>query len=261
MILRMCRNKMLGAERDLPMVKRNYRNNLEFIESGFKACWSNAQDLVSGSKSLLENSVHGLALSASVLALEELGKLFCIDGLLFARADDHKTKTFVKSMKNHSVKLSAFELLPLLIARLASFDSRFENDSRFKMTLAISMSNLKDRGNDVLALIGNVSFSELDRWKQLGFYAQPKTGSNAFLSPSQAVKPEAAEAVYGLAWRATSLLEFILRDGTLESYIDSARVARAKLTEEDHHSIVLAAEELASELFLFDDSASDEDKH
>lgn len=55
------------------MVRRNYRNNLNFIETGFKACWHNTQDLVKGEKVLLDNSLRPLALSTSVLALEQLG--------------------------------------------------------------------------------------------------------------------------------------------------------------------------------------------
>src|SRR5438105_12087331 len=102
------------------MNKRPYRNNLEFVEEGFSACWKNSTDLVNAAKVLLDSGFHGHALSLSVLALEELGKLFCIDGLLFARGEDHKGEAYVKSLKSHSLKLSALSLLPLLLQRIAS---------------------------------------------------------------------------------------------------------------------------------------------
>lgn len=70
---------------EIHMDRCNYRNSLDFVEAGFKACWLNTRDLVKGTKVLLDNSLHALALSTSVLALEELGKLFCVHGLLFAR--------------------------------------------------------------------------------------------------------------------------------------------------------------------------------
>src|SRR6266851_5564071 len=75
---------------------RKYRNSLEFIERGFQACWHNAQDLVLASKKLIDGELHAPALSLAVLALEELAKLCAIDGLLFARHDDHKSEAFFK---------------------------------------------------------------------------------------------------------------------------------------------------------------------
>ena len=112
------------------MSKRNYRNNLEFVEASFTACWHNAQDLIKGAKVLLDNSLPAPALSLSVLALEELGKLFCIGGLLYARTDDDKAKAFAKSLKNHSIKLSAFEIFPALLGDIASADPGYPHPKR-----------------------------------------------------------------------------------------------------------------------------------
>lgn len=47
----------------------------------------------------------GPALSLAVLALEELAKLHAIDGLLFAKKDDHKVEIFKKSLRSHSENL------------------------------------------------------------------------------------------------------------------------------------------------------------
>ena len=59
-----------------PPDKRKYRNDLGFIEQGFRACWQNTQDLTNAAKHLLDNGLHAPALSLSVLALEEIGKRF-----------------------------------------------------------------------------------------------------------------------------------------------------------------------------------------
>ena len=64
--------------------KAAYTNNLEFVASGFQACWRNAEDLVSASRSLLDKDFHACSVSLAILALEEMGKLCSIDGLLFA---------------------------------------------------------------------------------------------------------------------------------------------------------------------------------
>ena len=148
------------------MTKRKYRNKLEFVEDAFKACWTNANDLIESAKLLLDKRFHGIALSISVLALEELGKLFCIDGLLFARSDDHKAQAYAKSLKSHSTKLSSLTLLPLLLGNIAKVDPRYESDARFSQAIVISMTDLKERGNSVFGLLPNASFQDLDALKQ-----------------------------------------------------------------------------------------------
>lgn len=239
------------------MTRRNYRNNLDFIEAGFRACWHNAQDLVKGAKVLMDSSLHALALSTSVLALEELGKLFCIDGLLFARTDDHKAEAFAKSLKSHSMKLSALELFPLLLGHVASVDPR-RKEPRFGQAILISISDLKERGNRVLSFLEGGSFHGLDQWKQSGFYSHPR--GNAFVTPTEAVEPKVAEAVYALAWRASSTLDFLLKDGNLERYIASARALRSKLSEDDHRSMEAIAERVFADLFSNEDNG-DETSH
>ena len=66
----------LGLVRSHPVAdhsKRKYRNTLEFVESGFRACWENALDLNAASQKLHDGGFHATGLSLSVLALEELG--------------------------------------------------------------------------------------------------------------------------------------------------------------------------------------------
>jgi AbiV family abortive infection protein len=86
--------------------KRKYRNTLEFVESGFRACWENALDLNAASQKLHDGGFHATGLSLSVLALEELGKLTAIDGLLFSRQDDYKSAAFLKANRSHASKLA-----------------------------------------------------------------------------------------------------------------------------------------------------------
>ena len=230
------------------MTKRKYRNKLEFIEDAFKACWTNANDLIESAKLLLDKGFHGIALSISVLALEELGKLFCIDGLLFARSDDHKAQAYAKSLKSHSTKLSSLTLLPLLVGNIAKVDPRYESDTRLSQAIVISMTDLKKRGNTVFGLLPNASFQDLDALKQQGFYAQPY--NNVFRAPNSAVSRDVSEAVYSLAWRATTTLDFLLKGGNLNRYIESARSIRERMTEEQHMELESVAKDLYESLFL-----------
>jgi len=238
--------------------KPKYRNKLEFVESAFEACWKNTNDLIAAAKLLLDKGLHGIALSTAVLALEELGKLFCIDGLLFARSDDYKAEAYAKSLKSHSVKLSALTLLPLLLGNIAKVDPRYGVDHGFAQAMAISMTDLKRRGNTVFSFLPNASFQDLDSLKQRGFYAQPY--DNAFKAPNVAVDREVSQAVYSLAWRAATTLDFLFKGGNLKRYMESARSIRARLTEQQRVEIEEKARNLHKTLFT-QDEAEDEKTH
>ncbi|MDD2338471.1 MAG: AbiV family abortive infection protein [Geobacteraceae bacterium] len=234
------------------MSKRKYRNKLDFIEDAFRACWTNANDLVASAKLLLDSGFNGLALSVSVLALEELGKLFCIDGLLFARSDDHKAEAYVKSLKSHATKLSSLTLLPYLLGNIAGADSRLKSETRFAQTVSIAIKDLQERGNVVFRLLPNSSFQDLDNLKQQGFYAQPY--NNVFKAPSSAINKETSEAVYSLAWRATITLDFLLKDGNLNRYITTARMVREKMTEKQQHWVERMGKEFSESSHLSEET-------
>lgn len=205
---------------------------MNFVEDAFRACWTNANDLVASAKLLRANGFHALALSVSALALEELGKLFCIDGLLFARSDDHKAEAYVKSLKSHATKLSALTFLPYLLGNIAGVDPRIKSDADFAQTVVISIKDLQERGNYLFRLLPNTTFHDLDTLKQQGFYAQPY--HNVFKAPSYAISKETSDAVYYLAWRAVTSLDFLLKDGNLNRYIEAAKLVRERMSEEQH---------------------------
>ena len=225
------------------MKKRNYRNSLTFITNGFRASWGNAQDLVGASKILLDSGFHAQSLSLSVLALEELGKLFCLDGLLFAKEGDLKVKNFKKSLRDHSTKLSAFELFPLFLKNIASQDPRFEVDQRFRKALEISINDLLRKGNDVLNLLNENTFHSLDALKQAGFYTHPNESTNIFLKPSQVINKDQALAIYELSWRASTTLDFLFKNDGLDKYIAKVENFRVNLSEEEHQKLTQMADE------------------
>lgn len=239
------------------MKRRNYRNNLKFITHGFSTCRENACALVEASKVLLDRGYHAQALSLSVLALEELGKLSFVDGLLFAKSNDYKAEAFTKSLKNHSHKLSALSLFSFLLLNIARTDPRFTNEVTFKKAFVIGIADLRDRGNVVFSLTNSKDFSGLDKWKQAGFYSQ--LSNNVFVKPSDAVSVELAESVYMFAWRATSTLDYLLSNGNLERYIKLAKKMRTKMSEDDHNSAGRLAEQIVNDLFSFEDNESSQE--
>jgi AbiV family abortive infection protein len=230
--------------------KRRYRNSLEPVEAGFRACWRNANDLVAGSKNLIDQGLHAPGLSLAVLALEEIGKMCAIDGLLFARSDDHKSHRFGKSQRGHDIKLMGLGVLPFFIDNLSRVDPRREDQPAYAQVLAISLHQLQGDGNAVLQPMQEEGFTGLNKWKQRGLYVG--IDGNAVVTPCETVDRKYAEAVYHFAWRAISTLDFVLKDGNLERYIEQARSIRDKLAERDHESFEQAGQRMAAILFDLD---------
>lgn len=204
------------------MPRREYKSSLDFIDAGFQACLQNAHDLVAGSQALITAALHAPALSIAVLALEELGKLHTIDGLLFARSDDHKASAFKKSGRSHDTKLEAFLMFPMFLRNLAPRDPRYGTEKRFDQALAISLHDLKEAGNRVLDRLPTKSLTELDVTKQRGFYVE--VINDTFRGPRDVVDPELAKSVCHLAWRAVTTLDFLLKGDGLRRYLDWAQV-------------------------------------
>lgn len=227
--------------------KRRYRNALPKVEQGFRACWQNAQDLVTASDQLLAVELYGPALSLAVLALEELAKILAVDGLLFARPDDGKADLYKQATKSHSVKLSILEMFPLLLGNLARLDPRYGTEQRFNLALATSIKQLQNDGNEVMAELNAGAFEKLDEWKQRGFYTA--CTDSGFVAPRSSVPPTLARKVRQLAWRATTTLDFVLKGGNLERYIEQARSIRDTLSEDQHRQMEESAQHLATQLF------------
>ena len=229
-------------------MKRNYRNNLKFVESGFRACWRNVADLLDAGHLLIDAKRFSVALSLSVLAMEEVGKMMLLDGLLFSRAGDHKGEHFRSGHTKHQEKLQFVDLFPFFVTSLATADPRYDAETRFRKALDITILNLKKERLVLSRCLGaNCDLTELDSWKQHGFYASD--AGDKLLSPQDRVPEDLAKAVHTLAWRLKTTLDFLLKDGNLERYFERARVLRDKFTEADHELLERYGSEIADELF------------
>jgi AbiV family abortive infection protein len=174
--------------------------------------------------------------------------------LLFARSDDHKSHRFGKSQRDHDTKLDAITLLPLFITNLSHVDPRRrKNKQSYAKALVISQHQLQADGNAVLQPMQQEGFAGLNKWKQRGFYVRIER--NAFMTPREVVDQKYAEAVHHFAWRAISTLDFVLKDGNLERYIEQARSIRDKLAERDHKAFEQIGQQMAEILFGPDDNS------
>lgn len=227
---------------------RKYSKSLSFIEDGFAACSRNAIDLVGAAEKLSAENYHAPCLSMSVLALEEMGKMFFIDGLLFAKSEGAKAEYFGKSLKSHNVKLAAVPMISALSVMVARSDPRFDKQEMFRRALAIGHENWKRAGQEVLDRAGQENFEFLDRWKQSGFYVSLING-NKFQSPRDGVDPGLSECVRTFAHMSATNLEFSFSDGNLKRYIEQARSIRSKLSDSDHQSLEDDAEQMIGWLF------------
>lgn len=227
---------------------RKYSKALSFIEDGFTACARNAIDLTGAAEKLSAEKYYAPCLSMSVLALEEMGKMFFIDGLLFAKSEGTKAEYFGKSLKSHNVKLAAVPMIPVLATMVARSDPRFDKLEIFRRALAMGHENWEQAGQEVLILAGHENFEFLDRWKQSGFYVSLING-NKFQSPRDGVDPNIAECVRKFAQLSAANLEFAFSGGNLKRYMEQARAIRSKLSEQDHHLLEENAEEMIGWLF------------
>ena len=227
---------------------RKYGRGLQFVEEGFAECWSNADTLIHASELLLTGGFHAPSLSLSVLALEEMGKLFLIDGLLFAKQDDQKSEVFQKGQRSHNIKLAAIPMISAVTVHVASADPRFKFEREFKIALSIAHETWKASAQSVLNMAGEADFQFLDGWKQKGFYVSLVNG-NSFRSPESVIDRSAAQSVFAFAKLSKGNLNFALSDGNLRRYIDRAWTIRSKLSESDHATLEEAATVICDQLF------------
>ncbi len=228
-------------------ISRKYGRGLAFVEAGFTACWLNADDLIRSADILLNGGFHAPALSLSVLALEEMGKLSLIDGLLYARSDDHKSEYFQKGLRSHNIKLAAVTMISSLGVQVASTDPRFKNEI-FKTALRIGHENWKSARQRILDISGESDIQFLDGWKQNGFYVSLVNG-NLLQPPRSVIDRSVVDVVYQFAEMSKKNLDFALGNGNLQRHIERARSIRSKLTEHAHVMLEETAEALCIELF------------
>jgi len=226
----------------------NYYRGIEFIGEGIEACWLNALELLESAKLVLNEKHHGLALSLAVLAMEEIGKLILIDGLLFAKPGDERSQIFDKGYRTHKVKLMALDIFPFLVTSLATLDPRYDKEQRFNQTLAIVIQQYKNQRQNLSPWLGpQCNLQDLDSWKQRGFYSHFNE-QGRFVRPLT-IDDNFSSAVVQLAFRIVNCLDFILKDN-IERYKKRILSFRGKVNDQQLAQIRIQAQELVDQMFV-----------
>lgn len=232
--------------------KQSYSLTLNVVEAGFIACWQNVRDLVASAKLLNKKGYHAPSLSLSVLALEEIGKMVLLDGMLLAIQGDYKAKHLNQSSRSHRDKLLSLDILPILIDNLSRHDPRYDTDNRYRSAVAMGMKNLQEAGNLVMSLLEDgYGFTGLDAEKQKGFYAS--LSQTSVIAPKDFVCKELSSAVVKFAQLADSNLNFALKDGNLDRYLSTFQKLREKISAKEHDAIKELAGRIAEDLFGLED--------
>ncbi len=219
----------------------------EYIYSGFEASYRTAIKNGESAKGLLEKLGNPqLAVSTAILSLEEVGKMFLIDGLLFSREGDSRYKNFKDGFRSHKMKLDAVECFPLFVYYIAQLDPRLKTTPAFSQTIAViltRMKGLRNRLNEVFD--PSFTLRDLDIVKQKGFYAHESSG-NDFKATDELISEEQAKAVVEFAYNSIDLLRFLLKDN-LERYRKRISELRANVNEKLLHYIRTEATKIVEE--------------
>lgn len=168
------------------------------IAVGMHLCYMNARALADEARLLRENGRHARALSLTVLALEELGKIPLICNMILYSADHAEAwRKFWKAFQSHQIKLGVWTTY----------------GKRILHALGRSYEAELPSGIEPLA----------DKFKQLGFYVS--FFKDQFLSPEEFTKDNYEWLDYFLAILEERVISFHPLHGSLENsekFIDGA---------------------------------------
>lgn len=225
----------------------------DFVSRGVELCWKNANSLVAEAELLRANGFYARALSLSILALEELGKLMSVDGLAFSVACDEVGKErkalFEKCLSSHFAKLRVLDGYPLCLDYLARLDPRYNTEARFRTMIAIVVEGYRKDRLELARWIGeDCDLEKLNEIKKGGFYVSTKNAD--IVSPLE-VDRALVEAVFRLARDMVDGFDFILKHN-LERYRDFITSVRNSVTKQDLEALRRLGQRISDRIFRSD---------
>ena len=212
--------------------KPKYIYPLNYLEDGFKRMPIATRDLVDASNVLLNQKAYAPALSLSIIALEECGKIFILDSLLFLR--DKENNYFKKSSISHKDKLVALQFSIPLLLNISKYDKRFKDAKtkrRFETAIRIGLKNLHEQYVELREKMPDSDIRQLDMMKQRGFYTD--FYDNRFRTPSEGAEPEITFLANKLANSFIGNIEFIMNKEAVGGYLSFAKKIRGTLSTEN----------------------------
>ena len=216
--------------------KTKYIYPLKYLEDGFQKIPIATRDLVNASNVLLTQKAYAPALSLSIIALEECGKIFILDSLLFLR--DKENNYFKKSSISHKNKLDALQFSIPLLLNISKHDKKFTDEKTkrmFETAIRIELKNLHEQYIELREKMPESDIRQLDMLKQRGFYTD--FYDNQFRTPSEGVEPEITSLANKLANSFINNIEFILNKEAVRGYLSFAKKIRGTLSIEDWSKI------------------------
>jgi AbiV family abortive infection protein len=210
--------------------KAKYTHSLKFLKNGYLAIRDTVSQLVDSSTVLLESGAHSQAASLSVIALEECGKIFLLDSLLFSKPDDEYVKSFKKGSVSHRDKLMAVQFFIVFLKSLSEHDKRY-SDERFKKAIQIGILNLHQNYKVLRDSLPRADIYELDRMKQEGFYT--KLEGQDFSPTTETLSFQVAEKINKLACAMNANMGFIMTPQSVSSYVKAAENLRGEVSVEE----------------------------
>lgn len=226
-----------------------YSHDTETVFNAFSKAFESALANQEAALALAKQNHISQASSLAILALEEVGKMMLLDGLLFSKTGDDRYKQYKQGHLSHRMKLDAVELYPLFLHHLTTVDPR-RNDNRFKQTMLVIFTDLKAKRQELANLLGEeFVFPDLDQLKQQGFYSHETDG--VLKSNKEAIDPKVAEVLLALTWRVTDTLKFVLGQ-SLEHYKEFFQNMREKVDEVSLKKVRKEATNIVRNIFGID---------
>jgi len=227
--------------------KRKYSHKIEFLRSGFESIRLTIEELVSSSNYLLKKKQYGQSLSLAIIAFEESGKMFLLDGLLFTNQAHERSKRFGKNTSSHTTKLVAGQFLTALLKIISEHDDRYKKEESFRSAVTIGLANQQEQYVKLRSLLPAEDIRTLDKLKQQGFYSDFR--NNKFTSTSSNSDAELTKEMNKLVNLFSQNIRFHMNDNALTNYLDFSSSIREKMTDEDHEQVSALAGEKVEALF------------
>lgn len=212
---------------DLAMSKPKYTRSEKALVSGYSKIRDTIMDLYRSAKILRDNGNATQSTSLSILALEECGKLFLFDSLLFSTKDDDYEANFRKCFGSHVSKIEALQFFPMLLVKFARADPRYNNNPQFRLMVDDDLPKAVLIFREMRDNLEDCDLRNMDKVKQKGFYSS--LSGNGFATPSDAVCTGDHDRVFKCISAYAHLLDEIVSDRSINNQIDIARSVRGSM--------------------------------
>jgi AbiV family abortive infection protein len=245
------------------VAKPKYTRSEKALISGYSKIRDTALELYKSAKILKEYGNITQSTSLSVLALEECGKLFLFDSLLFSTKNDEYEATFRKCFGSHVSKIDALQFFPMLLVKFGKADPRYKNNSQFRSNVDTELPKAVMIFREMRDHLDSCDLRNIDKIKQNCFYSS--LSNNGFATPSDAICAEDHERIFNCIEAYSHLLDEIISDRAINHQINMARSVRGFMTAEDWDKLRLSVhqyqETLWKEAFEFADMSSNSKMH